>query len=285
MPVNTTVSHISPLLNYIPRSAWYEPTPQSDQALVAYPETSYHATNATVSGSASMTFSWWGQGELAKVYGGYRQWLGPYTVTLDGNATVHNGYAGDEERFDYVLFSAPDLAAGQHHLRITNSGHDPSRPVLDIGYLTFQSESGAVDVIDHNSSLCRWTPKGASVWQVDAVSHTTSLSSGAMGLNFTVRTGISIYGLVDANSAPFSVTLDSETYPPLTPNNGIQGSLVNRSTLLFVKTGLFGGPHTIWVENNPVSSVGNATAGATKMSISNMGVFGAVDRDALPTPG
>ncbi|KAI0367884.1 hypothetical protein BV20DRAFT_949354 [Pilatotrama ljubarskyi] len=282
MPVNTTVSHISPLLNYIPRSAWYELTPESDSILVRHPPCNYHATNATVSGSASMTFSWWGQGVI---FGEYREWLGRYRVTLDGSKTEHDGYTGGKERLgDYVLFSAPDLPLGQHHLRITNIGDDLSRPILDIAHLIFQSESGSVDVVEHNSTLCVWTPKIAYAWQVDALSHTTFLSSGAMGMNFTVRTGIAIYGPLDASSAPFSVTLDSETHPPLAPNTAVQSPLTNSSTLLFVKTGLFDGPHTLWVENNPVSESpgdGSAATGVTKMSIAQMGVF----RDAISTPG
>ncbi|PIL32533.1 hypothetical protein GSI_05236 [Ganoderma sinense ZZ0214-1] len=75
MPHNTTVSHISPLVSYIPRSAWYEanasdpdlvrPQPTVTVFLRALPLTdkysnqSYHYSNST----ASVTFSWWGTGE------------------------------------------------------------------------------------------------------------------------------------------------------------------------------------------------------------------------------
>ncbi|KAI0665492.1 hypothetical protein C8Q78DRAFT_986369 [Trametes maxima] len=267
MPVNTTVSHVSPLLNYIPRSAWSEAT------ILSPPSFTHHTTNATSSGSnASVTFSFLGTG---KVYGGYRVWQGPYRVTLDGDTSHHDGFVGGQEQYTSLLFAVSGLPSEKHTLRIVNDGSDPTRPVLDVDYLVFESNLNEAAVVDHNSTLCVWTPANAKSWNIDAASHTTWLGSGTMGLNFNVSSGIAIYGLVDEESAPFSVTIDGETSPPLIPNTAQSGH-TNQSTLLYARTDLFDGPHEVWVENNPLA----AGVGATKMSISHMRVM-AVDRDAM----
>ncbi|KAI0641725.1 hypothetical protein C8Q79DRAFT_1014143 [Trametes meyenii] len=297
MPVNTTVSHVSPLFNYIPRSAWTEativaPSPSSSSL-------THHTTNATSSGSnASLTFSFVGTGIW--VYGGYRVWQGPYVVTLDGDTTHHEGFTGGQEQYTSLLFAASGLPSEKHTLRIVNNGSDPARPVLDIDYLVFESNLTEAAVVDHNSSVCTWTPADAKSWDVDAASHTTWLGSGTMGLKFNhtfkfrvtvdpracadsvyvpLGSGIAIYGLVDGDSAPFSVTIDGDTSHPLIPNTAQSGQ-TNQSTLLYVRTDLFDGPHDVWVENNPLA----AGVSATKMSISHMRVM-AVDRDTVPLAG
>ncbi|KAI0822118.1 hypothetical protein BC628DRAFT_1328095 [Trametes gibbosa] len=278
MLVNTTVSHISPLLYYIPRSAWYEATLQSDSNILSYPNASYHATNFTTSGSASVSFSWYGKGEA---FGGYRSYLGPYKVTLDGNTTTYDGYTGGPDQYAFQLFGIMDLPVGQHHLRITNTGVDPARPTLDLDYardtnlfllqLIFEGETDSAVTVDHTSDKCVWSPQSAGAWVVD---DTTSLASGQMGMNFT-GTGIAVYGSLDAHSAPFSVSVDGASSPPLAPNTAVLSPIMNVTTLLYVKTGLLQGTHEMLVENDPVSSGTNATA--TRMSIASVVVFSDVD--------
>lgn len=90
-------------------------------------------------------------------------------------------------------------------------------------------------------------------------------------------TGIAVYGVLNAQSASFGVTVDDVTGFPLSPHTGLNLS-ANESTLLYIKTDLFQGSHTVWVQNNPLSS--NATA--TQLSISSLVVFS--DEAASPSP-
>ncbi len=74
---------------------------------------------------------------LVRVHGGYRRRLGGYTVTLDSDVTLHQGYVdGTDEDFDAVLFNATGLPAGPHQLRITNASNDVKRPVFDIDHVS-----------------------------------------------------------------------------------------------------------------------------------------------------
>ncbi|KAJ8453846.1 hypothetical protein ONZ51_g13370 [Trametes cubensis] len=301
MPANTTVAHLSPLLNYIPRSAWYTVSPVNDPAL-AQPNATYHATNGSSSGGASVTFSWWGSVLIYSalreigiwIYGVENPSMGPYDVILDGEPTGFSGYTDSSGNGDFVLFTAPDLPAAHHDVRITTtaaSASDVGGPVLSVNYLIFESPLGEGQKIEHNDSACAWTPMDANAWQIDSASRSTLLDFGKMEMNFTVSTGavphrsgagIAIYGFLDATSAPFSVTIDGHTHAPFTPNVPISASNSSNTgtsltgsepILLFASMDLDNASHTLLLENNPFS------AAVTRMSISYGIVFTAGDGD------
>ncbi|OJT07229.1 hypothetical protein TRAPUB_1906 [Trametes pubescens] len=276
MLVNTTVSHISPLLTYLPAVAWYEDTPQADPSLdcgrCAPPRPQWHA--GLTSGH--------------RVYGGYRESLGRYRVTLDRNSTEYDGFNGGPDVPGYQLFSAPNLPMGQHHISMFNIGNDPARPMFDFSYLMFESAAGNTTVFDHTSDQCVWLPHTAEAWAVDAVSHTTTQDFGSMGMNFTnlnrvlsphLGTGVAVYGVLSAQSSSFDVTVDDATGFPLSPHTG-NDSPTNETTLLYIKTDLYQGPHTLWVQNNRLS--GSATA--TQLSISSLVVFSDAEASPSSTP-
>ncbi|RDX50704.1 hypothetical protein OH76DRAFT_1348340 [Lentinus brumalis] len=255
MPVNTTVSHVSPLISYIPRSAWFEGS-SGDPNLGNYSLKSYHATNNTEAGNASVVFSWWGTGE--SVHGGYRRRLGGYTVTLDSDVTLHQGYVdGTDEDFDAVLFNATGLPAGPHQLRITNASNDVKRPVFDIDHLVFESNLEETEIVSHMSADCTWFPKGDGAWEVDERSQYVVVHVVTQFVFSPRHTGFILYGQLDGTSAPLTVTLDGRSYHPVAPNTAIT-PLLSTSHVLFAVTDLNQGNHTIWVENNPADS--NTTA-------------------------
>ncbi|KAI0660151.1 hypothetical protein C8Q70DRAFT_933040 [Cubamyces menziesii] len=292
MPANTTVAHLSPLLNYIPRSAWYTVSPVNDPALTQ-PNATYHATNGSSSGGASVTFSWWGTGIW--IYAVDRAWVGPYRVSLDGSSTDFDGVArpfGDDDDSDgnFVLFAASDIPAAQHNVRITTTavgGLVTSAPALGIDHLIFESPLDEGQRIEHNDSACMWAPVDADVWQIDDVSRSTLLDFGRMQMNFTrvaplQGAGIAIYGFLDATSAPFSVTVDGHTHTPFMPNVPVPASnssnIATNMTgsepiLLFASMSLDNASHTLLLENNPLSTA------VTRMSISYSIVFIAGDGD------
>ncbi|KAI0739675.1 hypothetical protein C8Q80DRAFT_1111407 [Daedaleopsis nitida] len=251
MPTNITVSHVSPLLSYIPRDAWFEGD-QSDPDLSNYTYASYHATNHSQFQGASLAFSWWG---TALVYGGYRRRLGDYQVTIDGVTTLHEGYvSGLDEQFDYVLFNSTSLPAGQHQIRITNMSQDPKQPVLDVSRLVFQTPLEQGYIMDHSDPSCSWFPTQPSVWVASSTSRATDNSLGAMEVTFTVCSGFVLYGHIDETSGPVSVSVDGRTSHPLSPNTSIPPR-TNDSHVLFAVTGLNEGTHNLWVENNPVNAI------------------------------
>ena len=56
---------------------------------------------------------------------------------LDNKPFNFNGYqAGDEESFQYTLFSSSGLDMGTHEVRITNVSPDPQRAILDIDHVS-----------------------------------------------------------------------------------------------------------------------------------------------------
>ncbi|KAI0631718.1 hypothetical protein C8Q77DRAFT_1198566 [Trametes polyzona] len=273
MLVNTTVSHVSPLLSYVPRSAWYEiALVQNAAATESSPDMHYHATNASNAGSASVSFSWWGKGE---VYGGYQPSLGPYKVTLDENTAEYNGYTGGPSQLSFELFSASDLPLGKHSISIVNTGSNSTRPILDLGYLVFETQAGNSTAISHNSTKCVWTPQGVGAWNIDEDSHHVCKLNRTQSLTSYSGTGIAVYGQLDTNSAPFSVSIDGSTHSSLKPN-AVLPPLINTTTLLYIKSNLLQGDHELWVNNDPDS----ISATATKLSISSVVVFS----DAVVAP-
>ena len=99
----------------------------------------------------------------------------------------------------------------------------------------------------------------------------------------TPGAGISIYGFLDATSAPFSVTVDGRTHAPYMPNVPVSAGNSSSSSsppiLLYANMDLDDASHTLLLENNPLSEA------ATRMSISYGIVFTAGDSDPTsPSP-
>ncbi|KAI0808235.1 hypothetical protein C8Q74DRAFT_1381103 [Fomes fomentarius] len=279
MPTNITVSHTSPLLSTIPRSAW-----QMDFNGEPSNPTTYHYNDNTQSGNASMTFSWWGNASLRacspvvlmnRVNGGYRNWSGSYQVTLDGETTMHEGYiAGMEEAADHVLFNA----TGLHTVYGKEVYPDQSVDTQ----ITFASELYDAGVIDHTDPTCQWWPQDKVSWKVGNYSRSTNNSLGAMEMNFTIFTagygalvtafsmlwltcpavsaigsGIVLYGYLNPDSAPLSVTIDGQTSQPLSPNAGLSAPN-SGAQVIYAVMGLLEANHTLRVENNPVDILTSA---------------------------
>lgn len=73
-----------------------------------------------------------------RVYGGYRERLGPYRVTIDGKQYEHTGYnKSDPENPNAVLFNSKGLKFKEHNMEIVNVGQDDTRPygVFDISHV------------------------------------------------------------------------------------------------------------------------------------------------------
>ncbi|KAL4247190.1 hypothetical protein ABKN59_008280 [Abortiporus biennis] len=282
MSKNTTVTHLSPMLTYIPETLWMEGTFE-DPFLSNYINASYHATNSS-QGNGSVTLHWFGEGGVW-IYGGYRSRLGPYQVTLDGVTQSQPGYEeGDDEDFDYVLFSNQSLLQGDHQLELSNLGSDTGS-ILDLNRIVFETPLTGITTIDDTDPGCLWRPHNTTsnnlVWNVDNTSHTTSDALGSMTLNFTVclvsswnplnssyfsfcgqGVGIEVYGSISPTSSPFSVTLDGLTSKPFTSNSHIPNNMTSGkppSQLIYYKYNIPEGQHTLLLRNNPAWSSDTTT--------------------------
>ena len=72
-----------------------------------------------------------------RIYGGYRERLGPYQVVLDGITHQFGGFEnGDKEDFNAVLFRGGNLTVDHHQIEMTNVGDNASRTVLDISHVS-----------------------------------------------------------------------------------------------------------------------------------------------------
>jgi len=267
---NTTVSHVSPTISYIPGMLWFEGTSDIDSELECYETQSYHATNGT-GGQASVSFHWFGVGEVW-VFGGYRQRLGSYQVILDGQTTSYSGFRqGDTETYNAVLFSSSGLLPGTHQIELVNTGQDPQHCVLDISSIVFSSSLGDPTTIEDTDPRCSWSP--AAGWQATNESHWTFNSVAQMQMNFS-GVGFELWGATGPSNSPFSVTLDGWTSQPLTSNTRIAASS-NASKLLFFNHNLTDGQHTILIRNDPTWS--NASEAPTTLDIDYSTVYGSVD--------
>ncbi|EMD35708.1 hypothetical protein CERSUDRAFT_84818 [Gelatoporia subvermispora B] len=249
MATNISVSNVSPMLTYIPRTLWFEGTPENDTELSSYTYQSYHATNAS-QGQASVSFSWYGT--VISVYGGYRERLGPYDVVLDGEVTSFPGFISGPEQVPAILFSRSGLQPHVHQIQIINTSQDPTRPVLDFDHLLAETPADEARIVDDKAPGCSWLPSGNQTWGSDTQSHWTNDSVASVELNFTGH-GISVFGVVAAANGAFSVSIDGRLTHTLYPNTETN-PLVNTSQLLFSGLNLGTGNHTILIQNNPLPS-------------------------------
>ncbi|KIP03302.1 hypothetical protein PHLGIDRAFT_121705 [Phlebiopsis gigantea 11061_1 CR5-6] len=275
---NTTISHVSPELSYVPGALWTETSSSSgsDPAASQYWHESYHSTNGS-QGEGHVFLSWFGTGIW--VYGGRRERLGAYKVILDGDTQIFPGFVagsgGDD--YDAVLFQNTTLEADYHQLELVNVSKEQ---VLDLNRIVVESPHNSTG-IDASHAPCHWGPLSEQrVWDITEESHTTSHVTATMSFNFTAYpssgngfrsrstgSGISIHGTLQPNSSAFSVILDGATSRVLYPNSQVE-STHGEPDVLYTIGGLNPGNHTLVLRNSP--STWNAP---NQVSISRLTVF------------
>ncbi|KAI0698011.1 hypothetical protein BC835DRAFT_716469 [Cytidiella melzeri] len=181
---NITVSHLSPLISYVPGMLWSGGG--KDPLVGYYQNKGYHSTNAS-EGEGRLYFSW--VGTDVWVYGGYRERLGPYRIFLDGNQlSDYPGFQqGNPQNFDSVLFNSQGLKLGPHELEIVNISQDSFRPVLDINRIVYQHEISSATNITTGDPRCKWSTSNntkSPLWTHTSGSMTTYSSLGAMNITF-----------------------------------------------------------------------------------------------------
>ena len=71
-----------------------------------------------------------------------------------------------------------------------------------------------------------------------------------------VGSGIILYGYLDGSSAPLTVSVDGWASHPIVPNTAITPLVANVTQVLYAKSDLMSGQHTLRVENNPLGGTG-----------------------------
>ncbi|KAI0781676.1 hypothetical protein BC629DRAFT_1594407 [Irpex lacteus] len=252
---NLTVSHLSPLISYVPGMLWSDGG--KDSMKDKYQGKGYHSTNSS-EGEGRLFFTW--VGTDVWVYGGYRERLGPYRVTIDGKQYEHTGFnKSDPENPNAVLFNSKGLKFREHHMEIVNVGQDDTRPygVFDISHIIFQHHGTNTSYIEASDPSCHWSNSPSQAWTKTQDSRTTYASSAHMNITFEVHlelrfrtgTGVMLYGAVGPNSSSLLVSVDG--VPQTLHPNPQPNSSATEPQLLFVYEGMEPTQHTLVVRNNP----------------------------------
>ncbi|KAJ7470798.1 hypothetical protein FB451DRAFT_1368038 [Mycena latifolia] len=249
--INHTIDNVSPLITY--SSNWREGG--SDDSLISNYSNGTFTLSDTQGSYATFTFN----GTAIWVYGAKRPNHGTYSVALDNNITVNDGFSSDSI-IQTPLFMATNLADTTHSMTITNQETNASLAFLDLDFITWTNSIGkagetvAQDLVEDTSSAFSYKPAGA--W-VENSANLTGFSSNTGHSTFSnasvtytfVGDEVTLYGAVGPNLAPYTVSLDNGTatsYNATKANYAAQVPLYHASDL-------GSGVHTIKVTNNPQS--------------------------------
>ncbi|KAF7368328.1 hypothetical protein MVEN_00154200 [Mycena venus] len=257
---NFTVDNINPLIQYSPPGTWTEGNSTNDGETHLYSAGTF--TLCTTQGS-SVTFTF--NGTQVFVFGAKRGNHGLYSVTLDGYLfqTLFDGSASPEI-IPAPLFASDILELGQHTVTLTNQWTDPSKPFLDIDFITWTTSVSTVETMILEDTVDAFSYSPPTSWTTDLSASFTGFSDGnghtgnrciGHSLVFGKRPRpspqprtkpsqgdfITLFGAVGPTIAPYSVEVDAidrGTY------NATKASYIPR-VALYRATNLGAGQHTL----------------------------------------
>lgn len=248
----TTIEDFSPVIVYSPD--WGQGSSQSDPLASSYSSSSFFATN-TNGGTASFTFN----GTGVELFGAKRSNHGLYQVTLDGKTFPAASGESTNATFQQTLFSQTGLTQGLHTVILENDG--ASGQFVDLDYITWYGNIGESDeplsvitVQDDDSSFVyspsdAWsdTPPNLGFFSGSS-GHATSTPGASLTYTFQ-GDGVSLYGPVGPNYAPYSVQLNGGalSFSAFKSQNASQ-------VLLYHADNLGPGPHTLSLLFQPSST-------------------------------
>jgi len=238
----TTIEDFSPLIVYSPD--WAQGSSQSDNLASSYSASSFFATS-TSGGTASFTFN----GTGIELFGAERSNHGLYVVTLDGTQYPPASGESANPTFQATLFSQTDLTQGLHTVTLQNDGS--SGQFVDLDYITWYGNIGENDeplsvitVQDDDPSFVYssndWSDTPSNLGFFSGSSgHSTSTPGASLTYTFQ-GAGVSLYGPVGPNYAPFAIELNgaSLSFSAHKSQNASQ-------VLLYHADNLGAGPHTL----------------------------------------
>ncbi|KAF5385944.1 hypothetical protein D9615_002669 [Tricholomella constricta] len=251
--LTTTIEENSPLITYL--SGWVTGT-SADGAASRYSGSSFMATQ-TAGASASFTFN----GTGVQIFGAKRGNHGSYVVQVDEKMyPAADGSAPDPGLYQQNLFTVEGLKQGRHEVRIINQGTTS----LDVDFITWTTGIGKPSdklfvstVLDTDpafvySSAWDQNPKNVGSF-LGGSGHATTRPGASFVYTFQ-RTGpgqgVSLYGPVGPDGAPYTVALDDAPPQAFTSNKALYKSQV----LLYHANNLPLGQHRLKVACQPTSS-------------------------------
>ncbi|KAF9567970.1 hypothetical protein CPC08DRAFT_702790 [Agrocybe pediades] len=241
-----TVEDCSPMITYAPAGSWTDTTSSSDPLATSYSGGSYHVAS-TQGATATITFT----GTGITLLGGRKPNYGTYSFSVDGQIVSSGSAQANDQVAQQILGSVEGLAYGSHTAVLTNTGGNP----VDLDRIDFQTQigqAGAVGVkktIDDSDSSIVYSPS-PSDWQVnsnaeffDGSLHFTNTPGASASLTFS-GDAVAVWGTVSPDHADINMELDgnSQTLPG---GSGGMASVVHPQVLLFYKTDLGPGQHTL----------------------------------------
>ncbi|RDB16640.1 hypothetical protein Hypma_002369 [Hypsizygus marmoreus] len=286
--LTTTIEDNSPLISY--SADWQEGSSADDGAASKYSQSSFTRTR-TAGGFASFTFN----GTGVQIFGSKRDNHGLYQVRVDD--TIHepqNGSAPGSGEFQQALFSVSDLAQGRHVVTLTNQGST----FVDIDFITWTmnvvggSDKFYVNTYQDSDPSFVYSPAESS-WTTNPRSlgtffggsgHATSNPGASVTYTFKDSPsgeGVSLYGPVGPDGAPYAVQLDNGPMRNFTSNKG----RYTPQMLLYHANNLDPGTHRLKLLYQPSTS-GQALAIDYANVYSTMGLqFKSDDSRSSPSVG
>ncbi|KAF5385951.1 hypothetical protein D9615_002666 [Tricholomella constricta] len=272
--LTTTIEENSPLITY--PFGWAAGTSASDSQASRYSGSSFMATR-TAGASASFAFN----GTGVQIFGAKRGNHGPYVVQLDDKTYPSvDGIAPDPGLFQQNLFTVDGLKQERHEVTIINQG----TTFLDIDFITWMTSIGEpsdklfVNTVQDTDPAFVYLP--ASAWNenpknvgsfLGGSGHATTRPDASFVYTFQVgspldytsfvvvdlslrRTGpgqgVSLYGPVGPDGAPYTVALDDAPPQAFTSNK----ALYQTQVMLYHANSLSLGQHHLKVACQPTSS-------------------------------
>ncbi|KAJ7657878.1 hypothetical protein DFH06DRAFT_456155 [Mycena polygramma] len=249
---NFTIDNINPLIQYSPPAAWTEGSKTSDPLASSYSNGGTFTLCTTQGSSATFTFN----GTQVYVFGAKRSNHGPYSITLDGVATLFDGNSADP--IFGPLFVSDVLAQKQHTVTLTNELTDTNSPFLDLDFITWTTNvagGGQSKTVEDTADAFTYSP--STSWSTDLSSalltgfsgnngHVTLTAGASTSISFSGGF-ITVFGPVGPTISRYTVQLD-----------GADGGTFNATkeaytpqVALYTASGLGAGAHTLELISQP----------------------------------
>ncbi|KAF8070003.1 hypothetical protein FPV67DRAFT_1413702 [Lyophyllum atratum] len=249
----TTIEENSPLINYL--NGWTTGTSATDDAASSYSDSTFMATQVA-GASASFVFN----GTGVQIFGAKRGNHGPYVVKVDDSMyPAADGVAPPPGLFQQNLFSVDGLKQGRHEVTIINQ----AAAFLDIDFITWTTDFGKpsdklfvntfqdTDPSFAYSSGSAWNTNPKNVGSfLGGSGHATTNPGASFVYTFQVSEGVSLYGPVSPDGAPYTVQLDGGSPRNFTSSK----DLYRAQVLLYHANNLPTGQHRVQLTCQPTTS-------------------------------
>ncbi|KAJ6482939.1 hypothetical protein C8R47DRAFT_578359 [Mycena vitilis] len=249
---NFTIDNVNPLIQYSPPTAWTEGDKTGDPLASSYSNGGTFTLCTTQGSSATFTFT----GTQVYVFGAKRSNHGPYSITLDGVATLFDGNSANP--VFGPLFVSDVLPQKQHTVTLTNELTDANSPFLDLDFITWTTNvanGGQSKTLEDTADAFTYSP--STSWSTDLSSaqltgfsgnngHVTLTAGASTSISFSGGY-ISVFGPVGPTISRYTVQIDGADGGTF---NGTKAAYTPQ-VALYTASGLGAGAHTLQLISQP----------------------------------